>query len=208
MKQLAFKLRTWGGKRRGAGRKVAGAKAGVAHQRRPSFRVYHPVHVTMRLLSAVGFLRGFTRKRAIEDALRGAKERFGMRIVHYSIQGLHLHLIVETDDAFALSRAVQGLAIRIARALNRVSNRKGKVLADRFHAHVLRTLRQVKNAIRYVLENFRHHLREDVAPKGIDPCSSAGWRDERRGVDPPFSSPRTWLARAGLPRWQGARYHR
>jgi len=68
------------------------------------------------------------------------------------------------------------------------------VFADRFHAHVLETLREVKNAIGYLLENFRHHLREDVAPNGVDPCSSAGWRDER-AVDPPFSAPRTWLAR-------------
>jgi len=59
----------------------------------------------------------------------------------------------------------------------------------------LEALRKVRNAIRYVLENFRHHLREDVAPKGVDPCSSAGWRDERPGMDAPFSPPRTWLIR-------------
>src|SRR6266481_6131704 len=50
------------------------------------------------------------------------------------------------------------------------------VWRDRFHAHVMQALQEVKNAIRYVLENFRHHLREDVAPQGVDPCSSAGWR--------------------------------
>src|SRR5258705_308714 len=195
MKQLEMKLPTWGGKRSGAGRKPKNEKAGVSHDRRSQFAAPHPVHVTMRVLWGVGFLRGFSRKRAIENALRAAKERFGMRVVHYSIQGTHLHLIVEADEPAALSRAVQGLAIRIARALNRVARRTGKVFADRFHAHVLESLRKVKNAVRYVLENFRHHLREDLAPQGLDPCSSAGWKDDRSGTGPPFSLPRTWLLR-------------
>src|SRR5215470_17236114 len=86
-KQLEMKLPTWGGKRKGAGRKPKGENAGVAHDRRPEFKARHPVHVTMRMLSGVGFLRGFKFKQAIEDALRAAKERFGMRVVHYSIQG-------------------------------------------------------------------------------------------------------------------------
>ena len=195
MKQLALNLPSRGGKRDGAGRKPNGEKAGVSHLPRPKFAARHPVHVTMRLLFAVGFLRGYSRKRAVEDALRAAKGRFGMRVVHYSIQGNHLHLIVETDEPSALSRAVAGLAIRLARSLNRLAGRKGKVFADRFHAHVLIALRQVKNAIRYVVENFRHHLREDVAPRGVDPCSSAGWRSSTPGEECPVSPPRTWLAR-------------
>jgi len=193
MKQLEMRLPTWGGKREGAGRKPKGDKAGVSHLRRPQFKARHPVHVTMRMLPGVGFLRGFSRKRAIEDALGAAKERFWVRVVHYSIQGNHLHLIVEADEPSLLSRAMQGLAIRIARALNRIGRRTGKVFSDRFHMHVLEGLRKVKYAVRYVLQNFRHHLREDVAPTGVDPCTSAGWRADRPGLTPPSSPPRTWL---------------
>jgi putative transposase len=79
--------------------------------------------------------------------------------------------------------------------LNRFAGRRGKVFSDRFHSHVLKALRQVISAVRYVLENFRHHLREDVAPEGADPCSSAAWFG-RGGNDEPVSSPpRTWLLR-------------
>src|SRR3989442_1003104 len=106
MKQLGMKLPTRGGKRKGAGRKPNGVKAGVSHVRRPQFAARHPVHVSMRLLPGVGFLRGYSRRRAIEDALREVKLRFGMRVVHYSIQGNHLHLIVEVDDPSMLSRAM------------------------------------------------------------------------------------------------------
>jgi len=192
MKQLEMKLPSRGGKREGAGRKPKnGATAGVSHVRRPQFKARHPVHVTMRVLPGVGFLRGFSRRKAIENALREVKLRFGMRVVHYSIQGTHLHLIVEVEDPSMFSRAIQGLAIRLARALNRIAGRTGKVFSDRFHSHVLETLREVVNAVRYVLENFRHHLREDVAPEGTDPCSSAIWS----GDGGPVSSPMTWLLR-------------
>src|SRR6266446_5409102 len=195
MKQMEMKLSRRGGKRKGAGRKPNGAKAGVTHLRRPQFKARHPVHVTMRLLPGAGFLRSFSRQRAIEDALREARLRFGMRVVHYSIQGTHIHLIVECDDPTTLSRAVQGLAIRLARALNRIAGRVGKVFADRFHAHVMKALREVAYAVRYVLENFRYHLREDVAPDGVDPCSSAGWQARRSGDEIPVSPARTWLLR-------------
>ena len=196
MKQIELELPTWGGKRKNAGRKPNGDKPGVSHLRRPSFAPRYPVHVTLRLLSGVGFLRAFSRVRAIEQALREIKHRFGMRVVHYSIQGNHLHLIVEIDDPSMLPRAIQGLAVRLAKTLNRLAARSGKVFLDRYHAHVLKTRREVANAVRYVLENFRHHLREDVAPTGADPCSSAAWLGPRFTDDVPTASPRTWLVRS------------
>jgi putative transposase len=155
------------------------------------------VHVTLRTVPAVGFLRAYNRVQAIERALREVRHRFGLRVVHYSIQGNHLHLIVEIDDAAILSRAIQGLAVRLARALNHLAKRKGKVFLDRYHAHVLKTPREVRNAVRYVLDNFRHHLREDVAPKGVDPCSSAMWPSSGLGEDAPVTLPQTWLLRTG-----------
>ena len=167
----------------------------MSHLRRPSFAPRHPVHVTLRLLSGVGFLRAFSRVRAIEQALREIKHRSGMRVVHYSIQGNHLHLIVEIDDPVILPCAIQGLSVRLAKTLNRLAARSGKVFLDRYHAHVLKTPREVRNAVRYVVENFRHHLREDVAPSGADPCSSAAWFATRFTDDVPIASPRTWLLR-------------
>ena len=196
MKQIELELPTWGGKRKNAGRKPNGDKPGVSHLRRPSFAPRYPVHVTLRLLSGVGFLRAFSRVRAIEQALREIKHRFGMRVVHYSIQGNHLHLIVEIDDPSMLPRAIQGFAVRLAKTLNRLAARSGKVFLDRYHAHVLRTRREVRNAVWYVLENFRHHLREDIAPTGADPCSSAAWLGPRFTDDVPIALPRTWLLRS------------
>ena len=88
MKQLPLPLKTWGGKRKGAGRPPTGAKAGVSHLKRARFPERHPVHVTLRTLPAAGFLRGDRRYRAIVEALREAKERHGLRVIHYSVQGI------------------------------------------------------------------------------------------------------------------------
>ncbi len=77
-----------------------------------------PVHVTLRVQPGIGYLRAYRRTKLLEDAFRKARRRDGMRIVHYSIQGNHLHLLVEVDDAEALARGMQGLAIRIAKRLN------------------------------------------------------------------------------------------
>ncbi len=188
-------LKIWGGKRKGAGRPPTGAKPGVSHLRRARFPKRHPVHVTLRTLPGTGYLRGDRRYRAIVEALREAKERHGLRVIHYSVQGNHLHLLVEADGAESLARGVQGLSVRLARALNRVARRRGGVFADRYHAHVLASRREVARALRYLLENFRHHLREDIAPRGADPCSSAVWLTLPLTDDAPVLRPRTWLLR-------------
>jgi REP element-mobilizing transposase RayT len=166
----------------------------VPHLKREQFPARFPVHVTLRALYGAGYLRKRRFFQSIRNAIREAQERFGLRIVHFSVQGNHLHLLVEAEGAESLSRGMQGLTIRIARAINRITGRRGKVFPDRYdHAHVLRRRGEVAYALRYVLENFRHHLRPDVAPTGLDPCSSAAWLSVPLPDDAPVVAPRTWL---------------
>jgi len=169
----------------------------VPHLSREEINPRHPVHVTMRVQPGIGYLRAYRRARLLEDAFREARLRFGMRIIHYSIQGNHLHLLVEVDSADSLSRGMQGLAIRIAKGLNILADRKGAVFADRYHAHTLRTRREVSNAVRYVLGNYRHHTREYLPPRWEDSLSSVRFLRVTPGVEAPVSEPKTWLLRIG-----------
>src|SRR5215510_1729101 len=131
--QLELRERTWGGKREGAGRPKTGKKY-VPHRLRPEHKKDHPVHVTLR--ARVSELRDFPVFDAVEAALaKGSKDFF--RVCEYSVQRNHIHLIVEADDTLALSRGMQGLVVRIAKAVNRVMRRKGAVFADHYHAHEL-----------------------------------------------------------------------
>ena len=195
--QLEMELPTWGGKRDGAGRKPACGTPGVSHAGRGVHSNRHPVHVTLRMRDEVWNLRTRRCYRVIERAFYAGAERLGIRLTHYSVQGNHLHLVVEALDGQALSRGVQGLCVRIARGLNRLMGRKGKVFADRFHSHVLRTPREVRNAIAYVLGNARvHALRQGrSAPAGSDSFAAGPG-------DATVAAPRTWLLRVG---WRSVR---
>jgi len=191
---------TWGGRRRGAGRKATpGRRPGVAHRPRPPHHATHPVHVTLRAVSALRCLRAARVFPAVRRALAAASSRT-FQILEFSVQADHVHLVVEAEAGSALTRGVQGLAIRIARAINRVLGRRGQVWADRFHARALTTPRAVRHALVYVLMNFRKHGHGH----GIDPCSSgpwfAGWfapHAAARSGPSPVARARTWLARVG-----------
>jgi REP element-mobilizing transposase RayT len=172
----------WGGKRRGAGRKPALGKAGVAHRARPEHRARHPVHVTLR--AGVNVLRRQSVFAQIRCALAAASRRL-FRIVHFSVQSNHIHLIVEARDKAALSSGARGLAIRLARGVNRAAATTGRVWTDRYHARALQTPREVRNALVYVLLNRKKHGSfPGVFGDGVDRCSSAvffdgwakGWR--------------------------------
>jgi REP element-mobilizing transposase RayT len=203
----------WGGKRRGAGRKPKGKRAGVSHLRRPPITGRAPLLVTVPLVPAVGRLRTKTKLRALREAFRAGRERFGFRLVHYSVQSRHLHLMVEATDQRALSRGMQGLSIRIARRLNRLLGRKGKVFADRYHARELKTPLEVKRGLQYLLNNGRRHAAQSGARWSrnlVDTYSSGthftGWcrpvrTFERWNLgDPVTADPKSWLLRVGWKR--------
>src|SRR5262245_14525065 len=94
-KQTAFKYRTWGGERRGDGRKPKGVRARVSHLARPVLKPRFPVHVTLRFAEGVWNLRSPETFGVLERAFVASANRFGMRLVHYSVQSNHVHLIVE-----------------------------------------------------------------------------------------------------------------
>jgi REP element-mobilizing transposase RayT len=109
----------------------------------------------------------------------GRREHF--RLVHFAVMGNHLHVLVEASDREGLTRGMQGLGIRIARALNHLMQRRGRVVDDRYHAHILRTPTEVRHARRYLLNNAARHY----GSVGTDAFASQR----------PLVPPRTWLLR-------------
>jgi REP element-mobilizing transposase RayT len=153
--------------------------------------------------------------REIERTFAAGCERPGFRLVHYSLQGNHAHLIVEAHDRETLGRGMMAIGARVARAVNRVARRQGPVLADRYHVRLLPTPKEVRNALRYVLLNARRHAATARAaltrPTRLDPASSARWFDGWKRARPaskamtratPAERPavaraRTWLLTVG-----------
>jgi REP element-mobilizing transposase RayT len=149
--------------------------------------------------------------REIERSFSVGCERPDFRLVHYSLQGDHAHLIVEAQGKDALACGMKSIAARLARAVNRVSGRSGPVLDGRYHHRSLRSPREVRRALAYVLLNARRHLakRRNVTrlPVHVDGASSGRWFDGwrpgmGRRLAEPTGSPevaraRTWLLGSG-----------
>ncbi|WP_373046378.1 transposase [Vulgatibacter sp.] len=203
---------THGGEREGAGRKRVAPRPQVKHRRRPVLGEDHPVLVTWRVLDHVWSMQSKRSFRVLLRAFRPAVARFGARITHFSVQGNHLHLIVEANGTQALSSAMQGLGVRIARGLNRLMGRAGKVFADRFHAHALGSPTEARNAIDYVLGNTRIHAERQgrTVARYVDRFAvsheqlgdeTAWWRTFDDG-SPPVTAPASWLLEKG---WRRAR---
>lgn len=191
VRQLELEFRSHGGKRKGAGRKPNGAEPGMPHKPRAAMKRTQPLHVTVRLAQGLPSLRRAAELEVVLRALAAARERHGMRVVHYSIQGNHLHLIVEAESRACVASGMNALLSPLARALNKLWGRSGAVFPQRYHDEVITTPTQARNAIRYVLQNGKKH---GVVPRtSLDPCSSAlafdGWATPQLITSSP-SSPR------------------
>ena len=212
--ELDLTPRTWGGRREGAGRRRDPKRHDPPHRARPAHTARYPVHVVLRTLPAVGRLRRGPVYHAIRRSLVHIAAREGVRIVHLSIQHNHVHLLAEAISSAALSRGMQALSICAARAINRSLGRRGKVFAHRYHRTDITSPRQARNALAYVLNNWRRHREDQASPAAktarLDPYSTSlhfdGWAgpvngDRTTTVEPlPSASPSTWLLRVGWSR--------
>ena len=214
-----FTERKHGGPRPGAGRprKKDSERGFIAHRARPSHRKGDPVHVTLRVAKGIPSLRRQALEQIIKRALVKQREMLDahgrtreneakhFHVVHFTIQSNHLHLIVEAPDKRGLARGVAGLEIRIARRLNALLRRKGRLWAERYHRRDLRTPTETRNALRYVLLNTQKHYRVIGDRNFADPYSSAASFDGFKRPPATFDDttpwtwvrPRTWLLGVG-----------
>jgi REP element-mobilizing transposase RayT len=209
-------FRTWGGKRKGAGRKQINACKSQPHRRRPQVTANVALHVTLRVARDVRRMRRMDAYRAIRKAMVVVLARTDFRIVHASIQGNHVHLVAEASSANALARGMQAFQTSAARRLNHIDTdrrgrvRRGPVFPDRYHLEVVTTPTHARHTLSYVLNNWRRH-EEDRNPVGehwlVDRYSSAvafdGWTERLNWIIPadydplPVARPESWLLREG-----------
>ncbi len=209
-RQLALPVeqpRSFGGRQAGAGR-PPGPRPRVLHRVRPDLSHDHPLHVTLRIRPGLPLLRRPRFLRAFRQTLaQVTDQRADFRVVHYSVQRDHVHCLVEADGKRALGNGMKALGARFARAVNRIFERSGPVLDGRYHARVLKTPREVRKALAYVLLNARKHFAQRsrrVPPVRLDVASSGVWF---QGWKPgPYPRPRysretgiplTWLLSRG-----------
>jgi putative transposase len=181
----------------------------VSHDTRTPLAARFPAHVTVKLRQRLPALRRKEAYAALRAAFAAGCDRFGFRLVHYAVLNDHLHFVVEATGRPSLSRGMQGLLIRVARALNKLWQRQGSVFADRYHDRVLKSPREVRNVLVYVFGNGRHHAAQGrmvAVPQAIDMFTSAPWFDgyreafDVRGLTAevrPVTDAKTWLLNVG-----------
>jgi putative transposase len=171
--ESAIKYTGRGGPRPGSGR-PRGRKT-ISHDKRPDFADRYPQHVTLRTLEGAPPLARDWLMATIRNAIRDSHKPW-FRIVEFNVLGNHLHLICEASGSAFLSRGVQGFVVRLVRRLNKKLKRSGKLFANRYHTRSLTSPRDVRNTLRYVLCNRKHHAAETRFDKyRVDPYSSAPW---------------------------------
>jgi len=155
--------------------------------------------VTLKFRKDLPSLRSGRVLRDLVGSLAGACERGDFRVVHYSIHSNRALFLVEAAGRDALGCGMKSLAARFARAVNRGLARKGPVLGDRYDVRVLRSPREVRDALVTVLAGTRA-----LRGTALAPASSARWFDGwagPRAVPPegtrPVAAPHTWLLRVG-----------
>ena len=157
--------------------------------------------MTLRVCRGVWNLRSQRSFAKVEKALHRERELARIRVVAFSVQGNHLHMIVECDSTLDLSRRMKGFGARFAKGMNRLMGRtRGKVLAERYHAVVLRSPTQVKSALLYVIHNHARHAAKEgwTRPPALDRFSGTSVAPVARGSPDLVSAPRAWALRNAL----------
>jgi REP-associated tyrosine transposase len=131
-----------GGRRPGAGRKPLPPGEHKGHRSRPSIPSATPVLVTLHLVGGAPRVPAVQLRRCV--ALANEHPRF--RVSLAASQPDRVDLICEAADRVALARGIQGLAIRISRAVNRELGRKGRLFGRRYDARVLLTPTELREA--------------------------------------------------------------
>ncbi len=136
-----------GGPRPGAGRPRKHSK-GVSHSQREKITSRTPLHINFKYNA---YVRTPKMMDIISRAIHNcAKHDFN--VTHFSLQSNHIHLIAETKNNSTLTTGMRSLTVTLVRGLN-----KGSIQLERYHLHVLKTPREVRNALDYVLHNDIKH---------------------------------------------------
>lgn len=148
-KQLKLNLYTGkkGGRRPGSGRKRIHSK-GVAHRSREKVTTRTPLHINFKYRTHI---KNKQCLKLLKKAIVNARSH-GLRIIHFSLQSNHIHLLIESESNEILTRGMRSLTVTMAKGL-----KAGRVQLERYHLHVLRTIREAKHAAEYILFNQQKH---------------------------------------------------
>lgn len=138
-----------------AGRKAIHDK-GIRHTSREEIFKPSPLHLTVKLKRAD--IQNKVVLRILKHAIYRSRLQ-GLRVIHFSLEHNHVHLYAECESNFVLGKAMKAFGVTFVRRVNKLKKIKGQLYKYRYHLRVLKSARDAKNVINYILKNGIKHGR-------------------------------------------------
>ncbi|MBP9682556.1 MAG: transposase [Bacteriovorax sp.] len=142
---------------KGAGRPAL-HDIGIRHTARPKITRFTALHLTIKVRSNKADIKSKKILKALHHAIKRARLK-KLKVVHYTLEFNHLHLLIECESHQILHQGMQALGISLAKAINKIKLLKGSVYKHRYHFRRLATRRELKNALHYIFNNGKKHKR-------------------------------------------------
>ena len=140
---------------KGAGR-PAKHDRGIRHIARDEFNRLTVLHLTVKIDRAKAGLKNKQTLKLLWHAIKKARLK-GLKIIHYTLEFDHIHLLVEADNKAIVGTGMQSFGISLSKGINKIKGLSGQVFKTRYHFRKLKTPTEVKNVIHYILGNSIKH---------------------------------------------------
>lgn len=142
---------------------------GIRHSSRMKFSKLTSFHLTIKVRENKADIQSKKLLKALHHAIARARLK-NLKVIHYTLEYNHVHLLVETNDHRILHAGMQALGISFSKAINKVKSLKGHVYKHRYHQRKIGSARELKNVLLYIFNNGKKHKRTN---KRIDLYNSA-----------------------------------
>lgn len=142
---------------RSAGRPASNDK-GIRHTRRERITKQSALHFTIKVRENKADIKNKRLLKILHHAIKRARLK-KLKVLHYSLEYNHVHLLVEARDNQIIHQGMQAFGISFAKAINKIKFLKGRVYKNRYHFRKITSLRDYKNVLLYIFRNGIKHKR-------------------------------------------------
>ncbi|MDD4973652.1 MAG: transposase [Bacteriovorax sp.] len=128
----------------------------MRHTSRPHLSKACSLHLTVKIKKIKAELKNKSVLSILKRAILNARKQ-GLKVIHYSLEYDHVHLLIEADNNHILSKGMQSFGVTISKAINRMRKLKGGVYKHRYHFRKISSPRQLKNVLNYIFNNGIKH---------------------------------------------------
>ncbi|MGZ3789032.1 MAG: transposase [Bacteriovorax sp.] len=152
---------------KGAGRPAI-HDIGIRHSSRPFLKKPSSLHLTVKIKKNRADMKNKSVLGLLKRAIKNAR-RQGLKVIHYSLEYDHVHLLIEADNNYILGKGMQAFGVTLSKAINRMRKLKGGVYKHRYHFRHISSARELKNVMNYI---FTNGLKHKTAKNIMNPFNS------------------------------------